>query len=108
MFELPQILYYRGFLVWDQLELEFGYQDRKSRPALAIWASHLPSFTMGGQMIKAGSKLLVFGNSACEIYELTITWDKNGFCGSISTEGALRLPTTYDNHPIQPIHPIHI
>ena len=41
-------------------------------------------------MIKAGSKLLVFGNSACEIYELTISWDKNGFCGFISTEGALR------------------
>ena len=75
-FELPQILYYRVFLVWDSLELRFGYQDRKSRPALAIWASHLPSFTMSGQMIKAGSKLLVFGNSACEIYEFTISWDK--------------------------------
>ena len=24
----------------------------------------------------------------------------------ISTEGALRLPTTYDNHPSHPIHPI--
>ena len=24
----------------------------------------------------------------------------------IRTEGALRLPTTYDNHPIQPTHPI--
>ena len=24
----------------------------------------------------------------------------------IGTEGALRLPTTYDNHPIQPIQPI--
>ena len=32
--------------------------------------------------------------------------------GFISTEGALRLPTTYDNHPSNPIpspsHPIHI
>ena len=26
----------------------------------------------------------------------------------ISTEGALRLPTIYDNHPIQSIKPIHI
>ena len=29
-----------------------------------------------------------------------IDWLKSGL---ISTEGDLRLPTTYDNHPIQPI-----